>query len=248
MSYPSVVLADSPLHFWRLSDGSGQICHDIGSSKHLLASSFYALGYTGPCSDGGAALTDSQFGLVSGESLALVAPVSVECWVWWEGTFAGTQVIFAWDNTTAPSLVLTNTAGVVQASVSGCGATVAFSMTSEAWHHLVVTYSGAFLAIYEDGVQKSLVACGTAMATSHLIGFGVQPVGGGFKANSLFSELAVYPTALTSAQVSAHFAAADQVASVPVHLSTGKIDLTTGGFTSIIGDTTDILKSVRKVY
>jgi hypothetical protein len=81
------------------------------------------------------------------------------------------------------------------------------SIADGLWHHVVVTYSAGSATAYLDGVavgtQSFSRALNTAPTTTGLR-LGSTHDGGGAYYGAL-DEVAVYPKALTAAQVSAHY-------------------------------------------
>src|SRR5690348_3892373 len=105
-AYLSAVLADNPFHYWRHGESGGQVAIDVAGFP-LYLSGHGGHGYTGPVSDGGAMWCDGSVnkGSVSGQTLHLIAPVTVELW-FWPISIPASGALCAWDNTNNPSLAL----------------------------------------------------------------------------------------------------------------------------------------------
>ena len=208
VSYTSTVLADSPSLLYRMDETSGTAAHDtVGTGNNLnsdragwgqsgaLANDSNTAAYVGCC--GRYMGSDSAVGLPTGD-----AARSVEFWFvgsvyqlpqrltsWGSGTNGVFQV-----NITNGATLQVDRGGASSSFVSSHG------LLDGRWHQVVVTYVGGQLAAYADGelLGTATLASGLATtATQFLLGF----------QGPSFDEVAVYPTALSAAQVAAHFAA-----------------------------------------
>lgn len=253
MSYLSTILADTPVHYWRCADGGGQIAHDIGSVPvHLVVTGSPLLGYSGPSSNGGAFFTPTGNSLSSATKLVAVnSPYSVECWVWTVATITPNRYLLAWDAAAGAHvlLVLLNT-GAVQFSVSGgAGALSPGTISDQHWHHIVGTYDNANQRLYVDGALVATVANVGPQNINRQIGWGADPNGNITGMEGFISEAAIYSYVLTGAQISAHFAAAEQPTQSPVYIAVAGAAATSGvnSGTNPAG-IQDVLSSVRKTY
>lgn len=250
MTYLSEVLADSPRNYWRLADGSSAILHDIGSDPHHMGSNFIPNGgYSGIESGGG-----SQYAFAIGSMLDAVinttSPITIECWVWILYTNGKEMLPFE-----VPG---GNISGGYELSILSSGkaffrgnqasVTAATALTTQHWHHLVGTYDEAHVILYVDGANA-----GSAVKTGHVSAL-QQGFIGSAAANfepltGFITECALYPTALSSARVSAHFAAAATTTGPPVGgLAQGTFSFSTGSSTLNQQQLNDILASVRKTF
>lgn len=249
MSYLSTVLADAPAHYWRMADGGGEICHDIGSaSKHAICFP-EQLGYTSPTANGGAAISGTTgHGIVTEDALPLLSPLSVELLFWPLGTPGTAQVIIAWDNSAAPSFLMQwLTTSKVSALFSGSATVTSGVLTTQLWHHLVFTYDEVTMRLYLDGVLQPTAANATHYNTSHLIGIGENPIGGSSVLAAVLSEVALYTTVLSPARVTAHYLAIESLTSTPTYGGPGQV-LSTGIFTSITDLSAAVLAAVKKTF
>ena len=93
------------------------------------------------------------------------------------------------------------------------------------WHYVVATYDGTNMALYVDGELTGTATSSSAqpytgywrIGGDNLNGWNLDPWGSnsqgttqpaGYYFNGTIADVAVYPTALTAAQVQTHFAAA----------------------------------------
>jgi len=80
------------------------------------------------------------------------------------------------------------------------------------WTHVVGTYDGANLLIFVNGTQVGSATASGAVGASrpvYIAAFNFGPNPGDFWTGSL-AHIALYPTALTAAQVAAHYAASTE--------------------------------------
>jgi len=241
-TYASTVLGDGPVLYYRLSDPSGNVAADSSNSGNAGA---YAGGITQNVSGGlggdpdGAVLLDGNSGNVragNSSSLSQTGAVSVEIWVKWMATPSGTQdLINKGDGGTA-----TGTAymlgyvpgcagcGLGFYSFIGSGFTCACqgnAPTAGQWYHLVGTRTaGGQLAFYVNGALVASASDGGGAMNNVPSGVGIGASGSGsggslYPANATLDEAAVYPTALTAAQVSNHMQAAGGPPAAPTNVS-----------------------------
>lgn len=250
MSYRSVIAADTPLHWWRLSVPGGALALDNGSNPvHLFNPNNTALfAYSGIASDGGSGFFPGNSNVIDLDNLPnLVSPLSVEAWMWqfslnptpavqalvgWNGITAGVQL--AVDATGHPSWT---------AQVATVAPTVALI---QAWHHVVGTKSGVLEALYVDGALSNSIGNAVAINITQPLSIGAVTTATRFF-RGWIAEVAIYGYALTGAQVAAHYAARE-VSIPPTFFGTGKLDVTTGAVATEGQDLTAILAAIRRTY
>ena len=216
MSYLTEVLADTPQYYFRLADpapprfvGIGSVARDLlqygNNGGQVLC------GFTGPNSDGGAVF-------ISGESLLMgfanmPAAMTMECW-WWGNFWNGTaQGLVVWPVSGGVSMNYDQTTGGFRCG-SGTHSVTSPVVSTQVWHHVVVTHTGALMTLYVDGVSAGSVADVLVANASSVLSVGASPVNT-LTSGYFVSEAAVYASALSGARVAAHFAAADAVATRP---------------------------------
>jgi hypothetical protein len=81
------------------------------------------------------------------------------------------------------------------------------AVTAGTWYHVVVTYDGAALVLYMNGVAVGQVAASgpVSLGTGGLL-LGGYPATGGYGFSGVLDEAAVYGQALTPTQVATHYA------------------------------------------
>ena len=252
MTYLATVLADTPLHYWRMADGTSAILHDIGSSPiHLLASTNLQGGYSGID-----VLSGSQYGAFQLALQAMpVNPFSVECWFWEVDVLGAYCGLVAMDGAAADTVGLFVTAALqIQWQVKTVTITSPLAYAVQQWHHIVGTYTVAGCQLYVDGAPVVAGAAVGAVANTRGIYVG-QVIAGARQLHGFTSELAIYNTALSAAQVLAHYnahtsnaAPAGGIAGGPISLATGIAPIL-GDVLAAVGTSSDaVLASVRKTY
>ena len=215
-TYASTVLSSSPSVFYRLADSAPHAMADSsggGATGAYTAQS--TLGQPGPlAADAATAISDNANGPAAGgnPSLPLYAqPRTLEGWI--KTTSTGTQYLAGYGNESTSqgfAVALQPDDVVVQGYSDDLTFTSAAALDDGSWHFVTVTSTGTSATVYVDGTslgtQDFAVALDTIAAPQGLqIGAGVQGCCGYF--NGDLADVAVFPAALTSAQVTAQFAA-----------------------------------------
>jgi signal peptidase I len=226
----SAVLANTPSNFYKLNENSGTNAAD--SSGHSIPGTYTSgvtFGVAGPCSvDGSTAVTlnGANAGISTTNPIPRPATFSFEVWIKTTTTTGG-LLMGLYSDPTAPAppggedpvLYMTNSGAIHFGMYDSFGAqtyntqsTGAFN--DGAWHLIDATYSNtARMTLLVDGVS---VGTNTGIPqntyTGYLrIGYGslsgwpTPPTSGGFTGS--IAGAALYPTVLSAAQVTAHYAA-----------------------------------------
>lgn len=235
MTYGTVVLADAPVHFWRLADPGGAVLHDIGSSPRALEIGAGNIGpvtpYMGPASDGGAAyLLQNQALNYQDADLLIAQPCSLEIWFWLHSLRGVAQGFLALTDGVSNLEIGVDNALKVHAFGSGGGLTAAAATTRQQWHHLVLTATVAANNMYLDAINVATLV-GGAIPVWHpgfIVGAGGSTTAPLRFSTAALAEAAIYATALTPGQVTNHYLAADNIAARPVYRNSGTWSVTTG--------------------
>jgi inosine-uridine nucleoside N-ribohydrolase len=215
-TYASLTLSDSPSVYYRLGDTALGLMAD--SSGHGFNGAYNAgtnevsLGQPGAITGDPdtSALGNGQYIGTSRASVPLYNSArTVEGWI--KTTSGSTQYLAGWGvggTATAFDLYL----GPSSVSVDDSSQTLTFSspasLDNGSWHFVVATYDGTNLTVYVDGTslgsQVFTQPLNTQPASSLVVG-GYYNGGGGVSGD--LDEFAVFPTALTAAQVLAQFTA-----------------------------------------
>ena len=232
-AYPPAILADSPSFYYRFGEKSGTVAADSsGNSRDATYSaSGVTLGAVGAIAgDADTAITFDATNSIVQQKPGTGLPLgnssrSVECW--FNTTYSGNMTIAAWGTRTAGANQFfgvriaagTQSGVVVDFGNGNWGLPTTPSSTNLAdgkWHHLVVTYdgsSGGMIAAYIDGQLFGSRTISSSLSTTLSVQglmMGSDPTdpnmtGDLFKGS--MDELAIYPTALTAAQIAAHYSA-----------------------------------------
>lgn len=258
-AYSAAVLADAPLHYWRMSDPGGQVARDLGSSPLALHAGFYLarLGYTGPVSDGGSVfLTDQGVMWFPSASISYTQPLSLELWFW--QTFdngAEMKLLSTENNATYQGLGIHMSTGR-KPGIFGFNSSLdsAGAIALNTWVHIVVRHDSTTRDVLVNGV---LQASGAQAFTN---GSGMISVGarGSDRTNfteGFIGEVAMYNSILSTARCLAHYNAADQKTAFPTYQPEGTQSASTGAptysasdVTQIAADTTSIKNAVIHTF
>ena len=216
-SYKTAIMTDSPQMYWRLNEsGPGMAVDAVPTIAYQV---------TGPTvPDAALALNGSNSYISTDKSLSSPSSFSVEVWFKTTSNNGGLLASFG-SSQTGPSTSLAralymDNGGNLHFGIYN-GSTYPSASSSNAyndggWHHAVGTYDGSGnLILYVDGTQAgSASGAGTAQAYTGHWRFGYDQLASGWNplpASSYLQgslgEAAIYPSVLTSTQVSNHYAA-----------------------------------------
>jgi hypothetical protein len=213
-TYAATVLADSPVGYWRLGESGGTDAVDQTGTQNGVYRFAPTLGVTGALTgDANTAITcngTDQYVRVNNNTGQNVGDTfTVEAWVNRGATGAKRTILS--ESITGPTFEL-DSDGKLRGSEFNSDTT--YVLTDDAlttgWHHVVLTKNGSESHIYVDGEEPAHTHPGTVTCsdgTTYLcIGAIYQATDHGYWNGSL-DEVALYGTALTSAQVATHYAA-----------------------------------------
>jgi len=211
-SYQDVVLADSPVAYWRLGDRTGTTAKDIsGSGFDGIYTNGPTLGAVGAISGDGDTATgfdgsDDYVAVANGFTNTIKGDDThtVEMWVY--ANSVGGKIPIA--STSNSYYIQFDSNQVFWAVASGAyRAYNPFTLTLNQWHHLVLIKTGAGNSgeFYLDNVlQTSFI--GTLSSTANVDqGFVIGQYSSGYNWNGYIDEVAIYNTALSASQVSVHY-------------------------------------------
>lgn len=221
-AYSTLVIGDSPFHYWRCNDSAGgylQDSHAVTKRPLIAQGQQIGTGYSGPVSDGGSCLTDANFGFAYYDTEVLTNPLTVECWFWQTYYQGLVQRILTFNTAAAVSAVVfgTDATGHFQCFGSASSFTSAAPIDSSKWHYAAATFDGTNMRTYLDGsLVDTRANAGFSLACRYIVG--TAAANGNPMAGSV-SEVAIYAATLSTAQLAAHYAAADQVGINPTNQS-----------------------------
>jgi hypothetical protein len=228
--YASSVLADQPLFYHRMTEGTGTTSM-IDTSPHgstgvygVATSTTSYFDVPGPAIGGiqeGVALNGVSGFVTTEVSVVAPAAFSVELWVKTTTTNGGKLIGFG-DKRVALSTsydrhIYLDSTGNLLLGVEDAGVKKTVQSLSAVndgvWHHVVGTFGAGTLALYVDGALHASGAAASALSMSgfwrlggdQLAGWPSQPPSNFVEAH--VDELAVYPSALSATRVGDHFAA-----------------------------------------
>ena len=223
-SYDKVVLADSPIGYWRQGETSGTAMIDSSGLGRHGTYAGHTLGVPSLVPsllgvDTSVTYSTSNGATVTGATwMDTTTSFSAECWVKtsntgqyfysrgqggsWTGWLFGVQ---------GGTGFCTFSMGNGGSTVSGSAVTGTVNVANNAAHHIVVTYDGANVILYNDGSQVAISAKTGAMpagGTGNPITVGGINTGISHYLGCTMDEVAVYNTVLSAARVTAHYQAA----------------------------------------
>lgn len=225
--YSAAVLADSPLAYWRMGEASGTTMVDSsGNSRSGTYAGGFTLGVTGGVTGDTAVSFNGSTGRASAAlNLSALSAITIELWLKWT-TFANNDALAA--EFTA-NINLNNGAFIVdpnesstgkfqfaQHGATGYNGSEFTRPSSGAWHYFAcvmdLTQPGATQTVpYLDGAPvaytKTNSAANSGTFASSTLNLMCRAGASLFGAGSL-DEFAIYPSALSSARIAAHYAAA----------------------------------------
>ena len=222
-TYSSTVLGDSPSVYYRLGD-SGGLAADSSGAGSMGTYSNGSLGQIGPLpGDPGTAYSAGVFNYPFPTAVPTGdAARSIE--VWFKTVSGGP--IYNMGNSQQHQQLMAYVVNGNQVRVSLGGDdrffTSSYQLATGGWHHLVTTYSTGNLTVYIDGQSLGTIAIGTLStpSTGFWLGQGSCSWQGCEQLSGTLGEVAVYRTALSAAQVTAHFnASAYAVGAVPSNVA-----------------------------
>ncbi|MCX5073286.1 DNRLRE domain-containing protein [Streptomyces sp. NBC_00513] len=225
-SYPDKVRSDGANLYWRYDDAVSPYVADSSASGNTsgiqvnapalrqtpgaVAGTGTAMGFNG---------TSQQ--VYSDHRQSVGSSYTIETWFKTNSSRGGKLIGFG-NNTTSNSgtydkqLYITNTGRLIFGVYNGSNRTISTglfdsSYNDNKWHHVVGTQGPGGMTLYVDGQNKGTNNASTSTAYAgfwhvggdNLAGWPTRPTSNFFAGQ--IDETAVYPTALTQAQVKAHF-------------------------------------------
>ena len=219
-SYRASVLADHPVAYWRLDEETGTVMVDASRNGNDGAyAGAVALGQPGAlASDGDTAAGVGPAGgtasVASTPSLQ-VNPVTIEIWI---NKRAETEYGAYVSKNFAPGagagtgwfqLLNDHHSGRIAFRVTEDNPTLVSSkiLSLHTWYYVVATYDGATAKLFINGkLDSSIAFAAIAKQTADPLYIGRRA--DGLFTNAVLDEIAIYPTALSSDRIAAHWRAA----------------------------------------
>lgn len=212
-SYPSLVIADGAVAYWRLGETSGTTAVDVIGGHNGTIIGGVTLNQPAPLADGNTAMAfDGSTGRIDTTwSLLFQPPYSADAWI--KPTTLAPQALVVGNHQGTTTYLGTNYQFYLQLALFAWSAaatpnqaiTGASFLTVGAWHHVAWVITASETRLYVNGQLAETVARTFTPETAQLVRIGGSTSGEYFA--GLIDEVAIYPTALTPTQIAAHYAA-----------------------------------------
>jgi hypothetical protein len=232
-AYPNAVLADHPVAFYRLDDtgttmadaGTNGLNGTYGSAVTHGAGSLVPNTIDPGTGFNGGAWSATKIATVAQSSTLQPANVSIEAWVSEKSiNSAGFIDLVSYGSQSGQGYTLqlttSNTLSLYLSTTGGSSYVAATTvLTPGSAYHVVATYDGANAKIYINGTLEGTSTGGTAISYAGIGTYGLS-IGAGQNTgrqvfNGTLDDVSVFNAALTSTQVSAHYAAGQVVPDDP---------------------------------
>lgn len=231
VNYRTEVLAEDPVAYWRLGESSGTTASDE-TAHHIdgVYKNAPSLNASGPITGGNGAVSldgvNDYIEVPDTPSLTPGSSYTLEAWVKWTNDGRSWHTIATKGNgleETYAALIFRDHdgrwAGVHHVTTAG-GVRTWFNSTSnslpsgDGWHHVAITYDGAMLRTFIDGVLNEWRAkTGSLVATSTPLRLGLRHDASLYLKGAL-DDVAFYERALTGADLIRHVQAATGIGTV----------------------------------
>lgn len=237
MTYGSTILADNPVHYWRLAAPGGTFERDIGSTRVDMiqqdqSQKANSEHYSGPASDGASVFCVPK-GFNAHNTPSIHTPCSAEIWSYCINTSsqgADNELLALNRSGTTDNFELTESivSGTIVYTARSRGIIASAGGFSRFhWHHIVVTDDATDLKLYVDAINvDTQVAASSGVWNSGEGLIGCTSSSAIQSASSALAEAAFYSSALSPSQINNHFLAADTASFAPVFAGTAGSDLT----------------------
>lgn len=225
--YHDRILADGATHYWPLNERAGTTAADLIGGAHGAISGGVTLGVAGPA-DATMMRFDGTSGKVvtAGPSVVLPLVGTIEAWIkkdsatpqcpFFSARSAGASAFAPYFGAiTGPAFIYT-----------GGGANTAASLAVGVLYHIVAVLEDQQCTFYLNGALDSTRALARAACTSPSIALGWDETNLAEFWPGLIGRVAIYPLALTAAQVAAHHALGLQAQGSDWKVTIGGVDRT----------------------
>lgn len=215
-SYAEEVMADSPIGYWRMNSSAYTLTDVSGNSN---SSSSWSGPTTGGESglaalsgnaDPSTAFTTGYIQIPDSPTLSVTGNTTAEMWIK-PGALGGVQVLFHKENQF--TLALSGTGVTYAHSGNWCYACTGAhgAVSNNQWYHIAVVHTvGVGYDFYINGAYvDSYATTGSMTDNSNPLCIGSYGCSS-MDFNGLIDEVAFYPSALSSARLAAHYAAASR--------------------------------------
>jgi len=223
-AYRDLILSDGAVGYWRLGEASGTTAEDETGSYPGTYVGSPTLGVAGAISDGSTAVqfdgSTQRVTIPYNSALAPTGAITLELFAnanW--GSITGSPALISktaaggWNFRVNDGVTGAGFLGFIVNSSGYFGARVSLASLPAGFSHIVGTFDGRYLKLYINAVLVDTVDRGSTGAISYTAAnaliiageasSGADWEGSGFPGS--LDEVAIYPTALSAAQVLAHY-------------------------------------------
>jgi len=205
-------LGEGLVSAWLFDEGGGPKIYDSanrnnGTLTNFTATSGWSSGPFGDCLtfDG----VDDYIDVPNHSTLGITAQITMSAWVRRLGASAGQYktIISRWGNSNSYVFLYDDTGNQLQVRLSGLSTvTVSRSVSIEdsLWHHATVTYDGANITLYLDGLQLGAQTASTGSIINNNLSLRIGRDNTGFGTaywNGQLDAIAIYNRALSASEV-----------------------------------------------
>lgn len=208
MSYRDHVVVDGANHYWRLND-TGATALDALGTAHGTINAGVTKGAVGALpNDADRAMTfnGTTGTIVSAVPIALTPPCTIEAWINTTGASAN-KAWFSTRRAADAGTVLVGSTGTTVWARNGTGSADAVgvgSVIGGVWRHVVAVFTGTVVGLYIDGTLVASPPFVWAGSSAFAPTIGWDELTNAFWPGGI-DEVALYPRALSSADISAHW-------------------------------------------
>ncbi|MCC7449023.1 MAG: LamG domain-containing protein, partial [Anaerolineae bacterium] len=212
-AYPNTVLEDGPVSYWRLGETSGKTAADVMGSNPGTITGGVTLGTAGAISgDSDKAMTfngsSGYISIANKASLNFTGDFTLEAWAMPTVLNGQERLILNKGGNQYRLGINANNRWYGSVYIGGVRYNIVGSVKPAVgrWDHIVLTRSGSTLTLYINGASAGTVtAAGTLDTTTRILAIGRKGASASSYFRGAIDEVAIYNTALSPAQVSAHY-------------------------------------------
>lgn len=229
--YSTALLAFTPGGYWRMGEAAGQPQDSSGNANHTtITGGTPTYSQTGALSGDAntAILFNGSTGYFSAPDAATIDPAdtfTVMAWIKRTATQGTVQdIVSKGTNAFEFRIHSDNKLMLVKENVAAIVSSTTTITDTTGYHFVVATKSGATVKLYIDAVDVTGVVTNATCATNTaLLYIGRRSTAADSFFNGTIDEVAVFPTALTAANIATLYAAGTASAPAPVNTSDGDI-------------------------
>jgi|SRR5262245_2498886 len=208
-SYPARVVADGASAYWRLNETTGTTAVDVIGGNNGTISGGVTLGQSGALADGDKAMAfNGTTGKIATSSMTIPTACTIELWVKTTASVTNNPLVAqrTLAGTTGKFLAYLTSGQFAIYSDEDATQFSTGAVNNGNWRHLVWTSTGTQTSLFVDGIKSIGPVTQAHSARTDVVHLAFSPDHNTFLLGTL-DDVAIYPTALTPTQISAHYAA-----------------------------------------